>query len=152
MSLTGQVKRTIHEYCKNDDLEAVKNSTEDLNSLDRCKNTPLIVASMHGRTEIVKYLLSKGVDVNRNNVNYHSSALTYACWMGHTEIVVELLRVQGIRVDQREKNGNTPLINALLQGHLKIAEILLKNGAKPHLTNRDGQSGFTLNPMLISCF
>ena len=51
-----------------------------------CGYTSLIWASRNGRTEIVKMLLSHGVDVNvKNNCNY--TALMFASRYDHIEIV-----------------------------------------------------------------
>lgn len=91
---------------------------------DYDNETPLIIAAEEGKFEIVKLLLDRGAEVNIpyqkyvNDENFKSH--------GHILTYVE----QGRKAwDDRTPSGWTALMAASFNGHLEIAEILLKNGA-----------------------
>lgn len=68
----------------------------DLNALDQeYQSTPLGVAARFGKIEMVKYLISKGADVNRSGASW-STPLAWAKKKGRTEIEI-LLKTAGAR-------------------------------------------------------
>lgn len=89
---------------KNGDLEQVKEHVEkhgvDIN--DRIDGRPPIhYAADYGQTDVVKYLIEKGADVNSVD-KYGISALLAAIWEGHASCV-KLMLEKGAR-----KEGSTP--------------------------------------------
>lgn len=93
-----------------------------------------------GRYEDVKALIQLGANVNdrdyAGNVALHDAALK-----GH-ERIVELLIDNGGIVDIRSGNEDldTPLINAVANGHLDTVKVLLAHGADPRIHNVQGQT------------
>ncbi|KAF0988668.1 hypothetical protein HZS_1980, partial [Henneguya salminicola] len=88
--------------------------------------TPLMIATISEHTNIVRILLERGADATyENNKN---TALTLACSYGKTEIV-SLLLEKKVNVEQRSKNGFTPLMEAANIGNIEIATFLIKAGA-----------------------
>jgi ankyrin repeat protein len=75
----------------------------------------------------VKYLLSKGADVNAQGGRY-SSALQVASSGGH-EKIVELLLGRGADVDAQGEWHGSALYAALSRGLEKIVEVLLGRGS-----------------------
>ncbi|XP_078581532.1 death-associated protein kinase 1-like [Branchiostoma floridae x Branchiostoma japonicum] len=69
--------------------------------------TALHVASMYGRTEIVKLLLQHDADVEARD-NYGDTALHVASRNGHTEIV-KLLLQHDADVEARDNDGRKPM-------------------------------------------
>ncbi|CAB1322375.1 unnamed protein product [Coregonus sp. 'balchen'] len=69
---------------------------------------------------------------------------------GHYEISKDLIQT-GALVNCIGDSGTTPLHDAVVQGHLQIAELLLKHGADPLLKNNNGQTAYsnTTEPSLI---
>ena len=94
--------------------------------------TPLMAASMNGKTGIVKILLDRGADVNAKN-QWGETALIFAARGGHTELAKTLLdrgadiNAQGWDLDKRKMD--TALIAAGRAGHAEIVRLLLTKGA-----------------------
>lgn len=56
--------------------------------------------------------------------------------MSGNEINTQMLLSAGVNVDIVNKNGWTPLFNAVYWNHPSIAEMLLANGSSPFLKNK----------------
>ena len=65
-------------------------------------------AARHGHLDIVRMLLSAGVDVNCKTSTYDETALMEASWNNHIEIVKELLAA-GASSDDKTGQGHTVL-------------------------------------------
>lgn len=88
-------------------------------NFDNC----LSYASKEGNLDIVKYLLSKGIDMN-DEYNGNNFSLYYACRYGHAKIVKILIE------NNANINYDEPLIDvACAEGFEDIVKILIKNGA-----------------------
>jgi ankyrin repeat protein len=99
----------------------------DLEARNQQGETPLFMAVMNGKTDILKILLEKNADKEARN-NAHQTALMIAAEKNQVKIVDELL-FAGAFVDSRDENGMTPLMYASYKGHLAIIQILLKYNA-----------------------
>ena len=88
--------------------------------------TWLHVASSQGKLEIVKQLIALGADVNQNGGVYGGGAINEAASGGHIDIVIYLLSC-GAKLDVSEPDRN-PLFGAISNGHVDIAELLIKSG------------------------
>ena len=100
-----------------------------INVKDKNGYNPLHCASSKGRVEVVKFLISKGADVNNKTDDAHGGRvpLELAAWAGPKE-VAELLISRGADVNARSDMG-TPLGTAALHGNRDIVELLLDKGA-----------------------
>ncbi|XWS17305.1 hypothetical protein CRYUN_Cryun33cG0056000 [Craigia yunnanensis] len=100
------------------------------NSKHASVETPLHIASLHGHTDFVRYILSQkpGFAKVVNSKGY--SPLHLACANGHVEIVKELLKIDG-ETDhelcrQKDKKGRTPMHLAVIKGRDRaIAALIL---------------------------
>jgi len=104
--------------------------------------TPMMLAALQGKREVVQLLLSKRANVNATTA-WGASALTRAAQDGDTELV-ELLLSSGANVDQMEHDGYTPLIRAAMNGHERIVEMLLQKGAHRSSATRLGLTALDL--------
>jgi ankyrin repeat protein len=109
-------------------------SGASINYLYKDGFTPLMRAAYKGYAELVGVLLSCGADPNRTAAD-GASALFWASIKGH-EAIVELLIAADAdvnvarRTDENNRNaGYRPINAALSNGHLGIAERLLRAGA-----------------------
>ncbi len=86
--------------------EILLNSGAHIDQIDNEGRTPLMKAVRAGHICTVRYLISKGADVNRSTNSNDSTVLSLACAGGHLEIASLLL-----------KHGSDP--NHLLKVDLK---------------------------------
>lgn len=91
--------------------------------------TPLHKASLIGHLEVVKYLLSSGVEVD-SKTEFNSTPLHFASENGHLEVVSHLVSC-GANVNSVEEDGWTPLHYAAYNGFEEVILFLLKNGSDP---------------------
>ena len=101
----------IHTATVLGDMKAIRQHIEagsDLNEREPSMgSTPLISASLFGKTEVARALMKAGADVNLQN-NEGATALHTAAFMCHTEIV-QMLLDHGADKSLRNAYGSTPL-------------------------------------------
>ena len=117
-------------------------------SIKRCmpKNsrgeTPLHLAAMQGKIDLVISLLAKKADVNAKD-NAGWTPLHEACNQGSTEIAEKLLDA-GALIDVPGYENDTPLIDAVNNHKVGIVELLLRRGANVNLRNAGGKTALDL--------
>jgi ankyrin repeat protein len=92
--------------------------------------SPLMLASLKGLTQLCKQLISKDADVNKPGW----TPLHYAATNGHLEIMNVLLENHAY-IDAASPNGTTPLMMAAQYGTPSAVKLLLEAGADPLLKN-----------------
>lgn len=93
-------------------------------------NTALHVASQKGRTDIVKFLLENGMNVDCRG-NNNMVPLMYAIQSSKQETVKVLLE-NGANVELKDENQKTPLIYAIESKNMNSINPLLERGANPN--------------------
>jgi ankyrin repeat protein len=88
---------------------------------------PLWCASAAGHLKIVKYLVSKGANVN-STTKSNSTALRAACFDGHFDIVKFLVENKA-DIEIANRHGHTCLMIACYKGHFAIAKYLIQKNA-----------------------
>lgn len=95
-----------------------------LNTTNHSGHTALILAASKGRTDIVKYLISKQVDLNiQTDFGAGYTALMYAVEKNHIEIVKILLEANA-DCTIKDFAGNTAYTLAQKSGNTNIIELL----------------------------
>ncbi|MES2439902.1 MAG: ankyrin repeat domain-containing protein [Verrucomicrobiota bacterium] len=94
----------------------------------------------NGTTSLVmtKALLEAGADVNGSRGTF--TALFWASFKGNKECVELLLTQPGIKLDQTDIDGQTALMAAVENGHVEIASMLLKAGARADIPDKRGRT------------
>ena len=105
---------------------------------------PIIAAAKFGRTDILNYLLEKGVGITVKD-NNGKNALMYAAPSGNLEITYLLLQ-KGCSVNDTSNNGYTPLMYAVKAKGIskEIINILINKGANLNYNNKKNESAFSL--------
>ena len=135
----------------------------DVNQKDDTGNTLLHYAASTRHKDIIELLIAKGADVNVKN-NQGQTPLDTALAWNRKDIVdlliakgatVESIHVaaqlgdvarvkaflkQGIDVNAKNANGDTPLHSAVRGGYEDIAELLIAKGADINAKNNQGQA------------
>uniref|UniRef100_A0A6C0JX86 Uncharacterized protein n=1 Tax=viral metagenome TaxID=1070528 RepID=A0A6C0JX86_9ZZZZ len=126
--LPETVKKEVETAIQNNDTEYFETITsENINKTNDPDQTPLILAVMNGKLEIVEVLLNKGADSNARDIE-GQNALMYAAINGHREIVKSLLK-PGANINAIDNLRRTPLMHAAMNGNLDIVQLLLDEGA-----------------------
>jgi len=103
---------------------------------DSFEETPLHLAAEKGHLEVCKALLKVGANpIATNNKGWN--AMHFAASNGKVEIIEMLLAYKQL-IDSKGDNELTPLLLAARAGQLKVCEVLLKAGANPFATHKDG--------------
>jgi len=109
-----------------------------LNAKDTDGNTPLIEAVYRGHPKACEALLKAGADpfiTDKLGLN----ALLKAAQHGKHE-VIPLFATHKQLLNAKDTDGETPLLLAVFKGHPKACEALLKAGADPFITDKQGQN------------
>lgn len=118
----------------------VVESGADIDGMGSMGDTALTCAVQHAAQdeggEIVRYLLEKGVGVNKLRRDGYSTLLK-AAEEGHEEIVGLLLK-NGADPNASTPNGQTALMSAVQVGSQLVVQLLLENGADPSASTPDG--------------
>jgi ankyrin repeat protein len=99
----------------------------------------LVQAAAQDKRRFVTLLLRKGYDINYE-LSGGETALSGASVGGHQEMV-SLLISEGADVNHKDHlTGETPLMAAAEMGQLGTVKVLLKNGADPCTTDKEGHT------------
>ena len=117
-------------------------------------DTGVAIAAYMNRAEVVEVLLHHRANLKKRTKSQHYQPLHLAAYKGHSEIVLMLLdhykpkedtaaaaAVDGeLDMDARDKQGNSPLLLAVMQGQTEAARVLLQAGADATLTDNMGNT------------
>lgn len=109
----------------------IDNRILDVNILDsnESNQTPLYIASFHGRADVVRLLLSGGADANVADDPYAVTPLHVASRHGFAEVAASLLD-GGANLEARDNDRkSTPLLLAADQSKMAVVKLLIDRGA-----------------------
>lgn len=137
----NQFAKDIRNAIKNGQLNTVKYLLEKAPEMLTWMTpfgTWLHVAAAHGYVEIVKYLMSAGIDINAKGGTFSTNALERAATKGHLDVARYLLS-NNVEIDTSEPDRN-PLFAAIYGGHEKVVQLLVEN----HMDIRIKYTGETM--------
>lgn len=110
--------------------------------------TPLMTALQRGNRAIVELLIKQGANINHqaNRKGMKLTPLMVAAISGSNELVDTLLTHHS-QLNTQDIMGNTAALWAAGEGHLQLANQLLKAGSDPEIKNN---YGFSLNQALAA--
>jgi len=122
----------------------------NVNHKNNACNTPLLVATIHNRVNVIKQLLKKKININ--HVNWKKrSALIYASKKCKDNKITKMLIQKNAYLDLQDHKGMTALMHAAVCNHHSTLELLLVHGANPYLVSDEKKTAldyFMKNPFL----
>lgn len=117
----------------------------NLNAQDDRLESPLLHAGALGYLEILKAILATNKAKHMVLNRYGGTALIPACERGHTEVVEELLKIEGYPIDHVNNLTWTALMEAIVLGnggktHTHIVQLLVNAGCNVNIPDKNGIS------------
>lgn len=101
--------------------------------------TPLMWAAVSGFLAGVRLLSDAGANCNTRSDTAATPIITASC-RRYREIVLALLEPKKLtEVDAQDEGGRTALHSAILRGHIKVVELLLKHKADVRIKDKEGR-------------
>lgn len=127
------------------DAEALREAIQDGADVNfrRTKNTPLLLALDRGNKECAQILIDNGADVNLDN-GYGWLPIHEIARHGWLDWVERFVSNPMCLTDRRDRDEATPLLIALVNGHEKVASVLVGNGSNVNAQNEQGVSPLML--------
>jgi uncharacterized protein len=99
--------------------------------------TPLILAILGGHADVAELLIARGADVMARNER-GLTPLHAAAYSGNAEMALLLLDHGAALEDRANVSGATPLMLAVEENRIALAELLIARGADLGIPDRDG--------------
>ena len=131
----------IYRYIKNNDVENFKRMIQggfDLTTKNRDGRTILFSISSLGRLEMLRFLLSLGVNVNEKDRKGYTPLMASVSRTDDTEIVQSLLSY-GADINAQNKSGTTALIIATRLGKPDMIRLLIRSKADLYIKDNKGK-------------
>ncbi len=113
-----------------------------LHGRDSKGNTPLMGAVLNKDVGLVRYLVSKGSDIDAKN-NSQVTALSFAAVAGDKEILSILIQAKA-NLNMQSEEGETALSFSIAHGNIECANLLISAGADFELFNITGERAIHL--------
>ena len=114
-----------------------------LNQINSRGNTPLIQAISLDREDIVRWLIKRNVDVKQTNLN-GDAAPHIAAKLGKVNYLI-LMNNKNVNLDLENALYQTPLMLAIINGHVDTAQWLVNNGSDSQKKDSKGKAALDYN-------
>lgn len=101
-------------------------------------SSPLYVAPLHGRADLIDLLLKHRANARARNAN-QAIPLHLTCQKDHFQVMRYLLD-SNTKPNKKDLSGNTPLIYTCSAGHHEVATLLLQHGVSINISNNKGNA------------
>ncbi len=158
------VNKLLLEAIQRGDIDTVKsalNRGAEVNRIDEGGAAPLLYAVILSKSEIVKYLIEQGADIKVRSKGFpmmeeewDGPLLMLAIFFdrkfsgpdtlnGNFNIAKYLIE-KGAKVNDRDKQGHTPLMFAVIKDNRTMVKYLVAKGAEINVKNNDGYTPLML--------
>ncbi|CAF1170162.1 unnamed protein product, partial [Didymodactylos carnosus] len=113
----------------------------DFNKQNRLGRTPFLEALEQNNFNLLVIFL-KHIDITNLNVldSLGNTALHYCKLITEQNIFDSILRSNGMLINAQNRDGHTPLHDAVIVDNISFAHYLLVHGADPTITDKDGNT------------
>lgn len=134
----------LEKAIKKGEFDTFKNIVDRGESLyEEVSGDPLIITAInHQRSQMVAYLIEKGIDVNKK-YGKDLTAIIQASRKGCVPCVDRLLEA-GADPDVQTSTGWTPILTAITHGHEEVAHKLLEHDIDVSVANFNNHSPLTV--------
>jgi len=117
----------------------INNHPDSVNDFAPDGFTPLGLACYFGQTEIARYLVLKGADVNMPSNNGFHVYPIHSAVAGNYIDIARVLISNGAQVNVKQQAGLTPLHSAAQNGNTDMLILLLEHGADVNIRMEGGK-------------
>ncbi|RZC33885.1 Ankyrin repeat domain containing protein, partial [Asbolus verrucosus] len=149
-STTLNSKTPLHYAARNGSIKIVKALVEagsDVNAADGRNCTPLQIALLKNRHDVVKYFV-ENTEFDIDRIDRDGYCLLHMMIPFGLDLVKKLVE-KGARINVKDNTGNTPLHCALSGRFVDVAKYLIQNGADINIPRPNKNSFLALSPDLI---
>lgn len=114
-------------------IQLLQDRNTDVNYDDGGVITPLIPAIWRGHTQIIKLLLNAGANPNIRPASPLANAL-------NNKEIADLLIAAGADINFKDKDGQTDLMTAAVEGRVALVKALIAAGANVNIQNNKGRT------------
>ena len=141
MTVKSKMKRTpLVQMASRDaleDVEALLSKMSDGKERLKQMNDALLTAAYLDESNMVKYLIDKGADVNARDYEEYTAIIK--CRNRKGKEVIELLCSAGAKINVSNKYGKTPLHRFADIGNVEAVKYLIEKGADVNAKDTNGQ-------------
>jgi ankyrin repeat protein len=133
---TDAILEAVHRGDLTEVKKLLKANPSLVSGKDSQRRTPLILAALNKRADIVEFFLTNKADVNATDM-FGRTALHWAALVGAVD-AAEMLLNNGADIAAKAEGGMTALHFAARNGFKNVVEVLVTNGADINSTNSAG--------------
>jgi ankyrin repeat protein len=136
----------VFEAAQTDNVDRLRDLLDADGALARAYSrdgfTALHLAAYYDAPNALRLLLDRGADLEAVTKNFLTNMALHAASaaaLGYLE-ACRILLERGANVNAKQHGANTPLHTAGFRGDRELAELLVRHGADPSITNDEGQT------------
>ena len=140
-----KLSESLHLASEAGDVDAVRKlvrSGADVNARTSNNNTPITLAALNGKMEVINVLVKECGCSPHTKGQYGRTPLHLACEGGHVDVARKLVTEYGVDVNARDNDDSTPLnLAARFSGKMELINMLVKEcGCSPHTKGQYGRT------------
>jgi len=132
----------LSDACRKGDFEMAKKALEDGANpsfqfrLALGEITPIFLCATRGYIDIAELLIEKGGEIDRK-MDFDGTICLHHAASNDRPKMCEFLISKGCEVNQRDKLGRTPLMDAAEIGSIEVIDVLMTHGADVNAEDRE---------------